>query len=229
MLPLNFGKSLKFDLPTGWHDVSTKMFFELKTWAKETPGNYAKLFSVLSGLPYESWAEASVNIDQKLWPYLDWFDKKMNFDGLKVPEYVTVWGKTMKVPHDMALETFGQKALCMQHIQELLESDHEEIATLSPRMFAYYMQPYFDEGPFDEAKAEAFIEKVEAAPILEVYPVGNFFLKGLLRYMTTNAISFKVNTQMKNLVQASQPLKNTGYLQRLTRWLKATLRSMKKS
>lgn len=71
MIPLNFGTSMKFDLPTSWHDVTVKQFFELQQNERTTPHDYCKIFSILSGIEYEKWANSSVNIDEKLWPHLE--------------------------------------------------------------------------------------------------------------------------------------------------------------
>lgn len=134
----------------------------------------------------------------------------------------------MKVPTELGLGTFGQKTLCMQFISEMLEDDYMKIMDLAPRIVAYYMQPFFDDKPFDKDRAEALITKIEAEQITHIYPVGSFFLRGLLRYMKTKALSLKVNTSLKNLPLASQPLKSLGSLERLTLWLKATYLSMKR-
>ena len=158
------------NLPTEWPEVTVRMFVNPLFLQNDTLG----LLASLSGIDRSK----LLNTTEDLSPYFAKASKFLKADPLgwrggAVPETLDLLGVTCKIPKDIELERFGQKMLLGQH---LLKYDHPLHAI--PDAIAIYLSPLIFAEKWDE-QIDEVIEAVKELPIVDCYPIADFFLRNL--------------------------------------------------
>ena len=179
-MPANFklGKH-KLTVPNSWDECSTNLFFEL---AAADHSDYIEMIAILSGLPRSIISKSrQLDLDTILDPHLVWMGEKINWKDIKPPKEIYFGIKTIKVPTDLELESFGQKVVMDSIIEECTETEGDKdkinLSKLIPAAFAvYFAHKYYDKD-FDRDLVDEFLPIVGELPIMTVYPIGAFFLR----------------------------------------------------
>lgn len=201
----------KFSIPNSWDEVSTDLFFRL---AKCDKSDYIALLSVLSGIEYKKISQArETDLDEILAPHLAWTNEQIDWEGMKSPTHINVRLKTLKVPTNLELESFGQKIVLEDKLRECITGSKGEVnlAELIPYAFSVYFCSKYYEKDFSKVLVNQFLRLTMDMPIMTVYPIGSFFLKRYVGY--------------GNLMRSD--LKPKGILMKLQRGLKGLMSSVR--
>lgn len=167
----------KFSIPSSWDEVSTELFFKL---AKSDKKDYIAMLSILSGVEYKKIAQArELNLDEVLAPHLAWTNDKIDWENMPIPTEINVRLKTLKVPTNLELESFGQKIVLEDKLRECMTGSKGDVnlPELIPYAFSVYFCGKYYEKDFSKVLLNQFLHLVKDMPIMTVYPIGSFFLK----------------------------------------------------
>lgn len=175
-------------LPTSWGEVSTSMFFKLRKWDGD---DFIKFLSIVTGLKYDLLFKLrQAEVDDKLMPYLDWWDDKIKWDGLKPPKKIRFDGTRYNARIKPEEEPFGKKVM----LQQAITKSKGGLVSNIPTAVSIYMCDYVTGEDFTKALADKFRPQVMKASIMDVYPLGAFFLKTLLASSKKRASASRANT-----------------------------------
>lgn len=161
-------------IPTSWGQVTTTMFFKLRKWEGE---DFIEFLSIVTGLKYDTLFKLRQSeVDEKLMPYLEWFDAEVKWDKLKPPKKIRFGEQRYDARIKPEEEPFGKKILLQQAITK---SKGDLVANIPTAVAIYFCDKVTGEE-FTKKLADTFRAQVMKASILDVYPLGAFFLKTLL-------------------------------------------------
>ena len=185
-------------IPTSWVEVTAEMWLRL-IQIDENSREF-ELIAALTGEPEEFFLKSKDTLlDVKFFKELEWYTKPINLITLERKDEVVVGDKTIPIPKDLGFKTLGQKMLLQQSMRE--NKDNIDAAIL--RAFAIYIAPLYYEKEFDGDTVEPFIEEfVNKMPIIEVYPIGSFFLQSLLDYQKWRVGNYIASMTQSRLEQA---------------------------
>lgn len=187
--------------PTGYHDLTYGQFLRLR---QEYTGDFGHLLEILTGIPRAIWMNLPIAESKKILSFLQWIlDSPIKWDALQVPQALHYKGVDYKIPKDLGFETFGQKIVLESKVAQIVggmlkpgmksEAKTPEDFKLSaqrrtatqlisfiPYIVATYMQPKVTGKPFDENEVQAVEFEILNCRAMEVYPIGNFFIRTLL-------------------------------------------------
>lgn len=188
--------------PTGYHDLTYKQFLRLRT---EYTGDIGQLLDILTDIPRAIWMKLPVAEANKITKFLSWIvDSPIKWDEIAVPATLHFHGKDFTIPKDLGLETFGQKIVLETKISQIVNamlhpaaksstppnaktvalSAQQKAATqlvsFIPYVVATYMQPRLNNTDFNEDEVLAVEQEILNCRAVEVYPIGNFFIRTLL-------------------------------------------------
>jgi len=163
--------------PESWEEVNLGMLIRMKEnwdWKK------SNMIGLLSALTFQDYSAIS-NSQRDLWEPLFAvmgfvFTDAPKWHKLKKPKVLRIDGVDCKLPRKIGLTMFGQKVMALQLIGNEELSDYEKI----PKILAIYLQPLYD-GKFNTERLEHIEHHILYLPAKDAYPIGNFFLKKLLR------------------------------------------------
>ncbi len=161
-------------LPASWGEVSTGMFFKLRKWDGD---DFVKFLAIITGLKYDTlFRLRQADVDEKLMPYLEWWDAKVKWDKLTPPKRIKFKDKWYDARIKPEEEPYGKKVL----LQQAITKSKGGLVSNIPTAVAIYMCDYVTGEEFTKALADKFRSQVMKASIMDVYPLGAFFLKTLL-------------------------------------------------
>lgn len=189
-------KEQAIQLPTSYNDLTYGQFLRLRT---EYGGDLGHLLDILTGIPRSIWLNLPISEAQKVTQYLQFLvSSSIKWDDLPLPAKLTYKGKPYDIPQDLGLETFGQKIVLESRLDAALKAPAakpkkpEDFKTLTqqhiqtqlaasiPYIVAVYMQPRVTGKSFDETEVAAVELEILNCRAVEVYPIGNFFIRSLL-------------------------------------------------
>ncbi len=204
-------REFSLNLPRTWYDCTFDQWLKLKY---EWDGNdLLKLLSIMGSEPLEKIsATESSNINISIFESMSFiYDQKFSFDDLKLPEVITINERNALIPTDLMKETFGQKVMLMQYINDpdyYIETtiEEEEVTRDYSKLLhiaaAVYLQPQIDGMPFDADKAEGYFDQFKQMPVTDIYPLGSFFLNRSKLLMKPGSIGLyhRTRTSIKNVL-----------------------------
>lgn len=190
-------KEQTIQFPTSYHDLTYGQFLRLRTEYKGS--DLGHLLDILTGIPRPVWMNLPIAEASKIIQGLQWIiTGAFKWDELPVPAQITYAGKAYNIPKDLGLETFGQKIVLEARLDAALKAPFykptkpedfknlltntvsAQLAASIPYIVAVYMQPRVTGKPFDETEVAAFELEILNCRAVEVYPIGNFFIRSLL-------------------------------------------------
>lgn len=224
-MPANFklGKH-KFTVPNSWDECSTNLFFEL---AGADHSDYIEMIAILSGLPRSVISQSrQLDLDTILDPHLTWMGEQINWKKIKPPKEIYFGIKTLKVPTDLDLETFGQKLVMDSIIDENTKTKGKgkgkqsvvNLSKLIPAAFAVYFAAKYYEKDFERELVDEFLPIVGELPIMTVYPIGSFFLKTHFGFGNLTLFDWLLKETTMRWLRILQRWINMATSKLLTRW-----------
>jgi hypothetical protein len=184
MTPIKInGQSL--EIPSSWDEVTTMQFIELSD-SEERPNHIVRIISALTGIEYETLAATECEIAESVLQAVAFIGTPPDFSKLIAPDKINVGGKLLTVPKDITSETFGQKTLVQQKINECVEAK-KELSSIIPFTIAQYFQPAYYDSKYNDKQAEQFESITRHVKILEAFPVANFFLSKYISSLNERA------------------------------------------
>ncbi len=175
--------------PTCWADVSTNTFLKIrKKWEPEKPiqeRNRIKLFGLLTGTNYEKVSQSEdYGLEAAIYEVTEFvYSEQIDFSALPIPDKLDISGVTVTIPKNVGSLTIGQNAIVRQSINQA----QDEIATICT-VSAIYLQPFYMaesvngklvKAAFEMERAKELEPLLLSMPIVQIYPIGFFFLKKL--------------------------------------------------
>lgn len=194
-------------VPQDWNETSTLLFQRyVKEWDKM---DRIKLFCIQTGFEEDkvksSTSEELSDIIDRCTDYV-WFNR-VDFDTLPVPKVVIIGNKTMLIPTKIEEMTIEQNMVLKNSMSGC--TDLRELISMA---CAVYLQPLYDDGPFDHTSYKNLQTYIDECPITDTYPIGFFLLNRLRRRGRNGFLSWRqaihrltlnANTTPKSLGLAS--------------------------
>lgn len=183
------------EAPENWGECSLGMWLRLSSWDGV---DYVKGFSKITGADYDIISRSkSKKLYRTLFDVISWTGDQVDWEHLRIPEYLTVNGKDIQVPRKIGEQSLGQKILVHEAMMR-----SENMNEVLPTALATYLDPLYHGSDFDRARAVKFEEEIKKLPVLEAYPVGIFFLTRLQRsqrYGTRGLLTLLARSLKKGL------------------------------
>lgn len=178
-------ETLKLEIPENWSEINVAQFVRLE--AEDWNGiDLIHLLSILSGKNLRKLDNVK---DPKLFdalgPLLSFVaGDPPDFQALQLKPTFKINGRDLQVPRDLNLERIGQKIL----INNLLLN--ENVTKQIPQALAIYFQPIYDQvEKFDRRRIPAITKHIERTPIIEAFPIVNFFFLKLTKFKKNGGIA----------------------------------------
>jgi hypothetical protein len=198
----NNGK--KFHAINSWPECSVAKYQRI---VKEQPKDPVGLFSILTDQDYEFINNSTdPDIEIRMNACIDFFfSDPEGFKGVGLQKIIKIDNKILEVPSRPGALTLGQAIQLRRRIAET-KFLQENIAAAA----AIYLQPLYDEAPFDMDKALDLEKILLTMPITRIYPVGFF----LLRRLTSSGRWYLISSLQMRLTAIENALNSL-------RWLKS--------
>ena len=147
--------------------------------------NIVRLLSILTGIDYTVLNNSDCSQFEPILQLLNFDSKDKPLHEIECPESIVIDKKEIEVIKEIGQETFGQKVFAQQIVNDMIAERCDKIEALV-KVAAIYLQPKID-GSFDDKKARQLETKLMELPIIDVYPVGNFFLSKYVNYLPLKA------------------------------------------
>lgn len=164
-------------IPKSFDEMTYSQMIKLVEWDGLT---FAELIQSWSGLDFDE----ALNYYDSIAPNVfDWLFTEKLFDRLNklnCPNKIEINGKSVKVPNDLRIESFGKKMMINNIQLSINQSDDSSLALLKsiPKAVAVYLcDKYF--GHFDSSKIDELELLINDLPAVKVYPIGMFFFRKL--------------------------------------------------
>lgn len=190
-------KNVKIDdiyscnIPENWDEVTLEQYYRLELWVRSGDENIVKALSHITDIPFEVWNRTKTSdFEAIIMPSISWMKENPKIRKRRMLRSITIDGKTIEIPRNIALETAGQKVACDQKMQEYALKYKDDVCRLGFYQMSYliaaYISPKLSGEDFDMAYTDVVQQKVMKFPALEMLPLGNFFLKKFLAYALSN-------------------------------------------
>lgn len=204
MIPFTTNTDLTFSIPQGWHEVTVRMYADLNKYRLQIRNDFVRVLSILSRVPYETlFTLPEDKIFANIVPMLSWMNEKFEVDNLPTVEEFFVQGKLIKVPEKITKLSWGQRIIAESRIKPLLDNE-ENLFTFIPIICSIYLSEQYFGKEFDAEKIDEFTEILWDEPIINVYPVGAFFLPNLtklLRMKTPDLPQHKTRNSLRQVLE----------------------------
>lgn len=135
--------------------------------------DYFKLFSILTDTDYKSFHGTAWN-EVTIWNCVRWVIEQPTGYEIAIPKVLKIDGRFVDIPEKPELLSIGQNVQLLSKIQKMKDlNEGISIAT------AIFLQPLYDNCPFDIKKAMALKEKIDEMPAAVIWPIGFFLLKNI--------------------------------------------------
>lgn len=218
-------------LPTAWEHLTLKQFFELENWRIEGTEDIVRLVSILVDKPYNFVSRVRTQgFETVITNNIGWLAKG-NFNPRKqrIGKEVMIAGHKVEVPRDLSACEWGQKISIDQEFQKieakyaqdvLSKAMYKKANTAKKRLsdiamnkigynqmtfiLAVYLQPLYYKTDFELAKAKAFKLIIEEQNLIDLYPIGDFFLRRLRGYGRLRMLFQNLRQSLNTKGQAAQ-------------------------
>ena len=189
-----------FQCPTDWDEVSFGQYIKMMRVFSTQEDIHMRELSVLqifTGIPAADWDHATADQQNIIFEAIAFLNQAPKLDNLQTPKHFNYKGGAYPIPTDLEQLTYRQM-ITIQGILQVVNMNWEEqqkkkdeikkipdwmVLREWPRLVAYGMQPIIDGGiKVDEARAEALAKEFEQMPVLDIYPIANFFLSKMLKF-----------------------------------------------
>ena len=188
MIALTLSKK-KAKAPTTWHEVTVAMAQKICEWDAT---DKIALFNILTGTNYAK-VKASTEIGSKFFDVIDFVYLRSTVAMAPVPKSLKIGCKIIPMPQNVGKLSIGQLIYLrqkMEAVQVKLDADVKANPDLTKFAFkngfifdslistavATYLQPLYDNADFDEGSAQSIEAMILDMNIVDVYPIGFFFL-----------------------------------------------------
>lgn len=183
MTPIKInGQSL--EIPSSWDEVTVGQFIQLRESA-ECVNPVAKIISALTGIEYETIESMKCDVSDAVLQAINFVGNVPEFSKMIAPDKINIGGTDYDVIKDISEETFGQKIMMQQKINEATEAG-KDLSVLIPFAIATYFQPIVFNEKYSGKKAEQFETVTSQCKIIEAFPVANFFLSRCIHSQKKN-------------------------------------------
>lgn len=198
-------KTLKPKVPTSWREVTEA---QANAWTQLPKDDPLRIMEILTGVPYIVWQNMDGGIFDEMFtsvaPLLA--EDIPNFEDLPKPDTITIRGKEYSTDLDPNRIPMGYLEIMRQKLQEIEEATPKDE---KPAYFRYnsFFIAYALAGQvftridkeakasvpvFNESLADELVHEVSQLPMIEVFPIGTFFLPKLLVYFGTRVVNFQL-------------------------------------
>lgn len=195
--------------PERWEDLTIDQFQRLFThWELDKEvheRDYFKLLCILTGTPFRE-INPTAEKEAAVYELTRWVNETPVPYTKELPESVKIDSRTVAIPNDVGELSIGQMITGRQLLEKAMYV--EECLSMAA---AIMLQPSFDGGKFDYARAKELDKTIRELKAVEVYPVGFFLLSHVL-----NSGRRRSNYLLRILNSLSAKLAGT-----LRRWPKA--------
>ena len=161
-------------MPTSYRELSFKQYCELVNQS-DFMSQLAILLKCDRSL-IES-AKMSFDTEKQIYKALEFFSDLPDFNKIDLPSKIKIKDKSIEVPRDLDLESFGQRMKAQERISQA-ESKQESLINILPYLCSIYLEPLYYDRAFDATKTEKFAEEVlKDCSYLDLYKIGSFFLR----------------------------------------------------
>lgn len=161
----------EYMIPTSWKEVTLeqilKLDFEVKTLV-----DHIEILAVFTNLDKSKIENTPSNLWKPLLDVMLWSKRFPRWETLPIPETISVNLKTIEIPKNLELETFGQKVYAAQAMEK-----NKPDAILD--VLACYLQPKID-GKVNLDRVEDVKEEIKYLPAIKLVPIGRFFFRKLI-------------------------------------------------
>lgn len=203
MIKLKDTNDLIIKVPESWTETNTALFQRyVKEWDTV---DRVKLFCIQTGydeaLIRKSTSGNLQDIIDRCTDYV--FFNHIDFNRLPVPKVVIIGNNTVLIPTKIEEMTIEQNMVLKNAMSGC--TDLRELISLA---VAVYLQPIYDDGPFDHDSYKSLQAYVDQCSIVDTYPIGFFLLSRLKRRGANGFLSWRqaihrltlnVNTTPKSL------------------------------
>lgn len=203
MIPVTINNHNMY-IPSSWDEVTVAQFIKLASDG-DCVNPVAKTIAALTGIDYDIIESMQCDVSDSVMQSISFIGNVPDFSKMKAPAEIKIGEQVLTVPKDITEETFGQKIMIQQKINDCIESG-KDLSTLIPFTIATYFQPAYFNEKYSGKKAEQLEELTNQCKIIEAFPVANFFLSRCI-----NSLKKKTNTstsarQKKNWKQGLKDL-----------------------
>lgn len=188
MIPLLLGEQ-KFNLPTDWNELTISQWLTLR---EIDFTDICSILAVLTGIDRDTWFSSTEfsTIEERVIPHLEFLTNPIDLEKIPLPKNVTISGKTIDVPTDIGLKTYGQKIIFQKEMLKHIDPNGDFKIEFMPRALSIYLCP----EPFTDEAAKKYQTEVEQMKVVEAYPVACFFLSRLLKSWSEKVRTLKAPT-----------------------------------
>jgi len=180
LIPLIINKK-KYSAPSCKEELTVAKYQEIVTdWDQE---DIIKLFSILVGCDYIPLKDSEdFDLQNTIYVVVDFiYRSDFTFDEIEKPVNIKIKDKILTIPTNLKSLTLEQSI----HVRQKIERANEgsgKIGECISFATAIYLQPLFDGGKFDKDRVDALEKEILKMSIVDIYPIGFFFLKKYARY-----------------------------------------------
>lgn len=165
--------------------------------------NAFRLLSIFSGVDYRTVINIDADkFDNRLFDVFQFvIENPLNVHGItEYPEVIEIGKRLIKIPSDPGRCSIGQKLNLQAAAREAIESGKPH-CDLILYACAVYLQPVIQATVFDDEQIEVVMKIIDELPVMLVYPIGGFFLRGYIEYVKLNSQHSETPPLMKKLEQ----------------------------
>ena len=164
----------RYKMPSLWKEVDVATFQRLAHLENDYTDLVA-LMAALMGIEKKELTNSKADLHLQTREALRLVaDEVPLWEQIPHKDKFTFKGEQYDVPKDLEMELFGQKVLLNN---KLAANDPADCVAYA---VALYMQPGID-GEFDDKKITPLEEEILALPVIDIFPIANFFLIRLQR------------------------------------------------
>ena len=166
---------MKVSAPAAWNEITYAQLIKIETdWDGR---DLIQLFGILINMEFEEVSELTdPELEKTLYEVCQFvFIDTPAWDTLKRPSQIMWEGRMVQVPRSIRQETLAQKIM----INSILKSE-DTVMEAIPKAVAVYMHHVLERGSLmNQDMIKTVTEKLKTRNAVEVYSLGNFFLKKL--------------------------------------------------
>lgn len=162
--------------PTTYQDLTVTEFLYLINWDGL---DYTELISLWTGEAYDLCLNHIDRVKPNTFDFLN-----MNvvdfLNKLERPNKLVIDGKSVKIPEDLMIESFGKKLIVsnmLQRVNQAEEPTTEILNNLSYIVAVYLCDRFY--GKFESSSIPELVGFIDKLKIVDVYPIALFFFRKL--------------------------------------------------
>ena len=206
-------RTKKFQCPTDWDEITFEQYIQMmKVFNSHEDIKMRELLvlSIFTGISATDWAQATADQQNIIFECLKFLNEAPKIDQIKAPKHFIYKDNQYPIPRDLEQLTYRQM-VTIQGIFQIVTMNWEEqkknegdkmpdwwVIQEWPRLVAYGMQPIIDGVvQVDEARAEELANDFKQMPVLDIYPIANFFFAKTLKFKLHGVKDLQETTKEK--------------------------------